>query len=221
MKRKNHKKTRHSRQPVMRALYKEKPYVLEEILNKKVVNSHLLIFDLDGTLVDTDELNFFSYREAIQQVLKIDLALLHDKDRRFTREKLYSTIGDLSDQENQKIIEIKNNVYHKYLHKSKVNEYILRAIDRFSSNNIIVLATCSHRYRAKMVLSYHSLIKYFNYIFYKEDYSNNKFVHVLDHLNVNPSIVVVIENDDYEIEKAILSGIPEKNIVNITKIRGK
>jgi beta-phosphoglucomutase-like phosphatase (HAD superfamily) len=190
--------------------------VIEKILNNKISNKSLLIFDLDGTLINTDEVNFFAYKEAIQKVKKLDLHILHKNNERFTREKLYSMIEHLSAQEHKNIIEIKNDVYHKYLHKSKVNHYILEVIIKFAQTNKIVLATSSHKSRANMVLEYHSLKNIFDYKFYKEDYeNNNKFLHVLDYLNVDPSIAIVFENDSNEIKKAILSGIPNTNIVNI------
>lgn len=189
----------------------------EEILNNKISNKHLLIFDLDGTLINTDKVNFFAYKEAIQEVKKLDLALLYKNDERFTREKLYSIIKCLSNKEYKNIIDIKNNVYHKYLHKSEVNHYILKIITKFSRTNKITLATNSHKNRANIVLQYHGLKNSFNHKFYKEDYEkyDNKFLHVLEYLNVDPNMAIIFENDSDEIKKAIVSGVPDTNIVNI------
>jgi beta-phosphoglucomutase len=191
--------------------------VTEKILDNKISNKHLLIFDLDGTLINTDEVNFFAYKEAIQKVKKLDLALLHKNDERFTREKLYSTIKHLSNKEYKNIIDIKNNVYHKYLHKSKINHYILKNIKKLSKTNKTVLATNSHKNRANLALQYHGLKNFFNHKFYKEDYGkdDNKFLHVLEHLNADPSLVIVFENDSHEIKKAIVSGVPDTNIINV------
>lgn len=188
----------------------------EEIINK-VINKHLLIFDLDGTLVNTDEVNFLAYKDAIQKITNLDLALLHENDERFTREKLYSIIPDLQSQKYEKIIEMKNSVYQKYLHKSKVNNCILKIIDKFSQTNKIVLATNSHKDRANIILTYHGLINLFDNIFYKEDYKKqrNKFEHVFSCLNiVDPSLALVFEDDINEILKAKFLGIPDKNIAS-------
>lgn len=189
----------------------------EEILNNKISNKHLLIFDLDGTLINTDEVNFFAYKEAIQKVKKLDLEMLYKNNERFTREKLCSIIKHLSNEEYNNIIDIKNNAYHKYLHKSEVNHYILKIITKFSQTNKIVLATNSHKNRANIALQYHGLENTFNYKFYKENYKNdgNKFLHVLEYLNTDPSLAIIFENDSNEIKKAILSGVPDTNIINI------
>lgn len=69
-----------------------------------------------------------------------------------------------------------------------------------------------------MILRYHNLINIFDYTFYKEDYKNqenNKIGHILDCLNIDPSLTIVFENDVNEIQKAIFSGVPDKNIVNL------
>lgn len=190
--------------------------MIEEVLNNKIIDKHLLIFDLDGTLIDTDEVNFLAYKEAIQKIKKIDLTLLHKNDERFTREKLHSIIADLKTQEYESIIEVKNNVYYKYLHKSRINDFILKIIVKFSQTNKIVLATNSRKYRANMIFKYHNLINFFDYTFYKEDYKNqenNKFKHILNYLNIDPNLAIVFENDSNEIKKAIFSGVPNKNIV--------
>lgn len=192
--------------------------MIEEILNNKVINKYLLIFDLDGTLINTDEVNFLAYKEAIKKVKKLDLTFLHKNDERFTRGELYSIISDLKVQEYENIIEIKNDVYDKYLHKSEVNNFVLKIIEKFSQTNKIVLATNSHKDRANMILRYHRLINIFDYTFYKEDYKNqenNKFEHILNYLKIDPSLAMVFENDSNEIKKAIFSGVPNKNIVNL------
>ena len=192
--------------------------MIEEILNSRVTNKHLLIFDLDGTLINTDEVNFLAYKEAIKKIKKLDLTFLHKNDERFTREELYSIIAGLEVQEYENIIEIKNDVYEKYLHKSEVNNFVLKIIEKFSQTNKIVLATNSHKDRANMILIYHSVIKFFDYTFYKEDYKSqesNKFEHVLNYLNIDPNLAIVFENDSNEIKKAISSGILDKNIVSL------
>ncbi|NCD42395.1 MAG: HAD family phosphatase [Bacteroidia bacterium] len=197
-------------------LCKKKQYMIEDILNNEAINKHLLIFDLDGTLINTDDVNYLAYKEAIQKVKNLDLALLHKNDERFTREELYLIIEDLTSQEYENIIEIKNDVYKKYLKKSKVNMFVVKIIEKFSQSNKIVLATNSHRNRAQIILRYHSLTNLFDHIFCKEDYKNqknNKFKHVLNNLNIDPNLAIVFENDNKEIKKAILSGIPDKNIV--------
>ena len=95
--------------------------MVEETYINNITDSHLLVVDLDGTLVNTDMANYLSYKDAIQQIIGLDLAIAHNKYERFTREKLFSIVDNLTKLQYKKIIDIKNEVYPKYLSKSKLN----------------------------------------------------------------------------------------------------
>ncbi|AHJ13270.1 HAD hydrolase-like protein [Sulfurospirillum multivorans] len=185
-----------------------------EILNEKV----FLIFDLDGTLIDTDEANFLAYKEAIQQVKNLNLPSLYQSTERFTREQLESIIPDLKLHESEEIIDIKNNVYNKYLQKTKIIISTLEIINKYSKTHQIILATNSHKQKANLLLEYHNLSTIFKHKFFKEDYNNqeiSKFKYAMDYLKISPNLAVIFENDKLEIEQAQLAGIPAKNIVNL------
>jgi beta-phosphoglucomutase len=185
-----------------------------EILNEKI----FLIFDLDGTLIDTDEANFLAYKEAIQQVRNLNIMSLYQSTERFTRKKLELIIPDLKIQEYEEIIDIKNNVYNKYLEKTRVITKTSEILHKYSRTNNIILATKSHQHKVNLLLTYHNLSTKFNYKFYKEDYNNqeiSKFKYVLDYLKISPNLAVIFENDRSEIKQALLAGIPAKNIVKL------
>lgn len=201
-------------------LRKEKVKVIEihdqKNLNamNKINKNSILIFDLDGTLIDTDKANLLSYREAIKKVKNLDL-LWHDKER-FTRENLYSLIPNLKDKEFVKIIEIKTNVFHKYLQYTNLNTSIFEIMKFFSRTNQIILATNSHKVKANLLLRHYDLFNLFDKRYYREDYTyikNNKYKYIINNLNVAPHNVVIFEDDNYEIEKAILLKIPSNNIM--------
>ncbi len=208
----------------------EKPHHLREIkvktINFKIqdnlhamknINENtILIVDLDGTLVYTDVANFLSYSEAIKKVTGIDLNLYFQKNERFTREKLNSIIPNLKNEEQEKIIEIKTNIFHKYLHCTKLNTSIFESIKFFSQTNQIILATNSHMIKANLLLEYYGLFDLFDKRYYKENYShikNNKYKFILNDLNAAPNNIVIFEDDDYEIEKAKLLKISSDNII--------
>lgn len=188
-----------------------------EMLNNKIVNNNILIFDLDGTIVNTDEANFLAYKEAVREIEKKDLSSLYSKNERFTRNKLKEILPMLNTQEYNEIVKIKNAVYHKYLQKSSINTSILKIINNFSKTNKIILATKSHKERADLVLKHHNLVDIFDYKFYKNYYNkeNNKFKYILEYLKINPNLTIVFENESSEIKLAKLAGIPDKNILKL------
>lgn len=189
---------------------------IKEIITDKTY----LIFDLDGTLIDTDEANFLSYQEAIKKVKNIDLKSLYKNNERFTREKLNLIVPNLAVEEFEKIIEIKTNLFYKYLQNTKLNTSILEIIKKISKTNKIILATNGHKIKANLLLKHYGLFDLFDKKYYKENYThseNNKYKYILDDLNATPNSVVIFEDNQYEIKKAILLNVPSKNIINLKK----
>jgi len=146
-------------------------------LKEIVTNKTYLIFDLDGTLIDTDEANFLSYQEAIKNIKNIDLKSIYNSSERFTREKLNLVIPNLTVQEFKKIVELKTNIFQKNLKYTVLNTPIFQIIDKFSKTNKIILATSSHKIKADLLLNRYDLFNLFDKRYYKESYinQNNKY----------------------------------------------
>ncbi len=188
-----------------------------ELFKQKINNTSILIFDLDGTLINTNYANFLAYKEAIKQVLKLELDLLHNSNERFTRNLLKTIIPTLTSVEYEKIIELKNKFYEEYLHKTTLNQVVVKILKKYSKTNKTILATNSHKKRAIKILKHHKLIDYFDYKFYKEDkgIEINKFNYVLTFLKISEKFVIIFENEKLEIDNAISLGISTKNIISI------
>ena len=133
-----------------------------EMLNNKLTDINILIFDLDGTIVNTDEANFLAYKEAVKEIKKIDLPSLYFKNERLTRNKLKEILPSLNNQDYKKIIRIKDTVYSKYLQETSINSSMLKIINDFSRTNRIILATNSHKERANLILKYYNLTDAFD-----------------------------------------------------------
>lgn len=177
---------------------------------------NVLIFDLEGTLIDTDRSNFLAYQEAFYTVKKVDLTSLHKDNARFTRETLKSVAPDLTLEEYEKIVHLKNGLYHKYLEKTEVITSTLEIIKRYAQTNTIVLATRSHKQKADELLTYHRLSELFDYTFYREDYDSkeiSKFKYAVDFLKIDLRFVVVFDNEQAEIDQARNAGISAEHIV--------
>ncbi len=188
-------------------------------LYEKIDRADVLMFDLDGTLVDTNYTNFLSYTKAIQQVMQLNLDLSYSPNERLTREVLKKVIPVLNKNEYERIIKLKNKLYIQYLCETKLNHSVVEILKKYSSTKKIILVTNSHKKRALMTLKYHEIFDEFNHKFCKQKTDSekkfDKFEYVLTYLQIVPSSVVVFENDNTEIEMAILAGIPADNIINI------
>lgn len=188
-----------------------------QTLIQKIDNTSILIFDLDGTLINSNEANFLAYKEAIFQILKLDINSFYDSSERFTRIALKTVIPTLTPIEYDRIIELKNKLYDDYLNRTTPHDVVIEILKKYSKTNITILITNSHKERAIKILKHHELIDCFDYKFYKEDKGAkiSKFDYVLTHLQISPKAVVIFENEEAEVDMAILSGIPTENIINI------
>jgi len=184
----------------------------EKLLKEKTY----LLFDLDGTIIDTDKANFLSYQEAIKNVKNIDLKSIYNDNKRFTREKLNLIIPNLTIQEFEKIVKLKTNIFKANLKYTVVNTYILEIINRFSKTNKIILATNSHKIKADLLLNYYNIFNLFDKKYYKESYVNqdNKYQYIINNLNIKLNDMIIFEDNNNEIYKAIELGVPIENIIN-------
>lgn len=175
----------------------------------------ILLFDLDGTLLNTDTANFLAYKEAIK--------IVKDKEiqekivaSRFTRGNLWEVIPDLTKEEYCKIIHEKEKCYNLFLHETKKLEAADILCKYFATNRTILVSTC-RKDRALLTLSYHGLLnKLNNFVFYEEnDIFPNKFVKALSILQLYKNQVVLFENDDLQLKYAREAGIRYLNPIII------
>jgi len=182
---------------------------------QQIQNANTLLFDLDGTLIDTDYANFLSYKTAIEQIKNSRVSLVVNPTKRITRENIRMFVPDLNDEEYNKVIEIKEKLYHFHLHATKLNTTVASMLDKFSDKQII-LVTNSRQERADLLLNHFNLIDKFTQKYYRESITSyNKYQHVLSALRIDASLVFVFENNESEIDAAVTAGIPSKNILRV------
>lgn len=166
----------------------------------------IVVFDLDGTLVDTDEANSLAYQKAIRDIIGEHISI----DRRITRESLKKmfkidsgTIG--------RIISRKESLFVNYLDKTIPLPALSLAQYLTCVNE--VLLTSARRGRAMSVLEYHHAKSFFSSMYFKEDYGEmTKFEYLRIRLSMNLSNIILFENDQDMIKEAIEQGIPARNI---------
>ncbi|HIG90076.1 MAG TPA: HAD family phosphatase [Flavobacteriaceae bacterium] len=184
---------------------------------QKIRNSDLLIFDLDGTLIDTDYANFLSYKAAIKKIIQPRLSLIFNPRKRLTREIIRTIIPNISEENFNNIIKIKENLYSEYLYETKLKREIIDILElEESQGKEFVLVTNSRQERANMLLRYHNIANKFTHTYYRENMmSTNKFYRVLSDLQISGGSVIVFENNETEIKTAISTGIPPENIIKV------
>lgn len=166
------------------------------------------VFDLDNTLIETNLANNKSYKEAIRQVADTDIEI--NPEQRFTREKLSSSLKDLSKEKISEIINLKEKLYTRYMNVSVLNKdlYTLLRI-LYTVGNETILLTNSREKRAR-----YSLSNYFSSQYFFEDCPQNKY-QILSQKGYDLKHIVLFENDPIAIQSAVENGINQENVIKV------
>lgn len=179
----------------------------------EIDSNHILFFDLDGTLVHTDFSNFLAYKKAIEAIKPEFKNIEFDSNKRITRRILKEIMPLLSNLEEAKIINMKENYYDEFLPYTELNEVVFDVLIKCLESNRCILVTNCRENRASSILNYYNLTLKFDSIFCKEDMADNfsivmnKFKNVIEKMNVLPKNVIVFENTLQEIKNALKAGI--------------
>lgn len=191
-------------------------------MNKKnglnITKDTVLLFDMDGTLVDTDFANFLSYKKAIQTFFKTEKEIEFNPNKRFNRAALKIAVPNLTDAIYEKIIQRKEEIYNEHLAETKLNKSVVDILLKHCKTNKTVLVTNCRKDRAILTLNYHKITDKFSNIFFRTISINgnriNKYQEAISNLSLTGQNIIAFENEGPEIEDAIIAGISANNIIS-------
>ncbi len=175
--------------------------------------SIIFVFDLDNTLIMTDEANNMAYADAIQIVtgMRPQIAV----STRYTRNDLITSFPQLTNDQFDRIIEAKQDLFGSYIDKTILNlnlTKILRMLSQ-SENETILLTNC-HRKRAIQMCMHYNIHQFFSRHYYFEDCHDDKYT-FLKGEGFDLQSVVLFENDQISTNSAIEKGINKENIITV------
>jgi beta-phosphoglucomutase len=188
-------------------------------ISKIITHDKVLFFDMDGTLVDTDYANYLSFKMAIQSVINPRQLLEFNPNERFNRTILQREFPNLNNNEYQEIIRLKERFYAENIGQTKLLSFANEILNKYFELNTTVLVTNCREDRAIMTLSQHALTDKFKYKIFRKPIDKNrhinKFENALKTLELEPQMIIVFENEQFEIDEAVKAGIPIENIISV------
>ena len=171
----------------------------------------LILCDLDGTLFDTTKVNFYSYKEALNEIN-------YDMDYDFFIKECYGKhykeflpkMG-LNENEMEIVHKIKKNTYNRHLNVAKINTHLFNILESLKKEYHIALVTTASQKNSKEILDFFNKRELFELIIAAEDVENKKpnpegFIKAMTYFNINPEDTLIFEDSDVGIEAAQRSG---------------
>uniref|UniRef100_A0A6C0JFR3 Nucleotidyl transferase domain-containing protein n=1 Tax=viral metagenome TaxID=1070528 RepID=A0A6C0JFR3_9ZZZZ len=173
-------------------------------VKKYLKNTKILLFDLDGTLVDTDFIYIKVWRELLKKYNIICDKTFFDY---FIKGKSDNTFMSYIDSSitPDKIVEIsrvKDELFIDFLQNETGNQILINgSLNFFKENkhNKIAIVTSCNKKAAQYILQYTGLTKYVDLVIASEDCSRHKpdpqpYLKAIDYFNANKEDVFIFED---------------------------
>ena len=173
----------------------------------------LLIVDLDGTLFDTKDVNYYAYKEAI---LSYGYSLEYQYYCEFCNGRHYTDFLPLITTTDETILSAihnaKKKAYSQYLNKAVLNRGLLDIIKALRKSGYkTAVVTNASKENCREILDTFNIIDIFDLILTQDDIEKAKpdpegFLKAMQYFKVKPEETVIFEDSDVGIEAAERSG---------------
>ena len=199
----------------------------------------LAMFDMDGTLYDTVDSNYYAYKEAVE---KFGFTLEHDffefacfghnyktfvpmiikesLKSKASGEELKRLVAEkLTDELVENIHDAKLACYDKYFDKIRLNEGLINLIRRVKYNTYIALVTTGSTKNVNEIIEHFHHADLFDKVFTQNDVEKQKpdpecFINAMEHFKISPEDSYIYEDSDVGLKAAYKSGA---NVIKVGK----
>lgn len=172
----------------------------------------LALFDLDGTLFNTNDANYFAYNTALEEY---GYSINYEYYSEYCNGRHYTVfLPNILNNDEELIEEIHNRkkeLYHTFLNKVIVNEHLFNIIESIKKEYYVAIVTTASRKNTFEILDYFRKKELFDLILTQEDISKPKpnpegFVKAMNYFNIEPKDTLIFEDSPVGIEAANKSG---------------
>ena len=175
------------------------------------LKNKLAIFDLDGTLFDTKDVNYNAYQNAIK-MLGIDAEIDYNNfcnlyNGKNYREFLPKIIPDITEEQMKNIHNFKKNIYTQYLDKARKNELLFLMIQEIKEKFYISIVTNASKKNVEDILEKFFVKKLFDLLITHEDVESPKpsaegFLKAMRYFNISKENTIIFEDSEIGIQAA-------------------
>lgn len=176
----------------------------------------LAIFDLDGTLFDTKDVNYNAYKNAVK-IAGIDVNIDYYNFCNLYNGKNYKDflpkiIPNISEEQMKIIHNLKKSIYIKYLDKAKKNNLLFLMIQEIKKTFYISIVTNASKKNVEDILEKFAVKDLFDLLITQEDVETPKpsaegFLKAMNYFNISKKDTIIFEDSEIGIQAAIQSGV--------------
>ncbi|KUP23944.1 HAD family phosphatase [Paenibacillus sp. DMB5] len=177
------------------------------------MKNKLAIFDLDGTLFDTGEVNYLSYKQALQQQgYALDFEFYTKEcNGKYYKEYLPNIIDNPPIELMETIHNQKKDLYASNLGAARVNEHLFNIIESLKEIYYIAVVTTASSKNCSDILSYFNKTDLFDLIITHNDVHKVKpdpegFLKAMTYFSITAENTIIFEDSEVGIEAALRSG---------------
>lgn len=166
------------------------------------------MFDLDGTLVNTNDINYFAYKEALNEY-NYDIGYEYfSKDCNGINYKVFLSNIIKNPDDMEPIHKRKKELYKKHIGKGKLNKPLIDMIKGLKKNGYkIALVSAANKQNIEDVLNHFKISDLFDLIVAQEAVVETKpspecYVKTMDFFNEKPETCIIFEDSPIGIEAA-------------------
>lgn len=180
----------------------------------------LAIFDLDGTLFDTTDVNYQAYAQALEQFgYSLDYRYFCESCNGRHYKDFLPTVSTSDPAVLNRIHQRKKELYAKYLDKAKPNDHLFRIMEGMTGYHKAIVTTAS-RVNCMQILEYFGKVNNFELILTQEDFAKTKpdpegFLRAMEYFAMEPENTVIFDDSDVGVEAALRSGASVLAVKNI------
>lgn len=171
----------------------------------------LALFDLDGTLFDTNEVNYYAYRDALAAFgVKLDREyfITECNGRHYTE---FLPVIMKGTKHIEEVHKAKKDAYTKNLDKARINAHLFAMIKVMKTTYHVAIVTTASKKNVLDILSYFGFSDFFDYIVTQDDITKIKpdpqgFEIAMKHFGAAPEDTIIFEDSEVGIMAARATG---------------